>query len=532
MSRLRAVESDPNTWLVAALSAAILVLLAAAAVGARNANGGSPSASEPSKSLGTIDQTPKADGTLPTEDPNAAPGATTGPGASGPGAATGGGKAAGPGTGAAPGKSAPLPSQPGATREGVFTDYFKFGVHAPMTIDGAPLNLAEDPVTGFKGYITYLNRQGGVNGRKVKLFLEDDRYTVQGGAQARDKLVKEVKPFFISGTLGVDQIAIVAKAAGEAKIPYMAIGGPEPEWKNLGMFQVGSSYDQYSTTLAKWICAQGAAYVGGPVRLGITTLDTPYIKPVEERFVARLESFCGLKVDPGARGYVDKPTNQQSYLPQMFSARSAYNNQGANLFVPLQDPVTTSRQIAEWKTQNYRPKWTFANFAHDSDTMLALAGGDWAGVRGLSGACYYQYEKAFDTSLCANMKQAHDEWLALGQVSYDENAAGCKGSENHCDYKYDQASWDQDGSGGAAGYQLVHFWLGAMKAIGADPTRERFVAALLAYDRYSDLITSPITFKGSGNIMRGAEKMAVLEANANPQTFKFRQASPGLVDQF
>jgi ABC-type branched-subunit amino acid transport system substrate-binding protein len=536
MSRAaRSIGSDANTLLVIALSAAIFVLIAGAVIGARKAAPSAATAAAATNYAGAFGAPAPAAGETGASG-DATPEVSTGTGttATRPGATTvtsgtkAGTAAKGGATGGSTSAGGPnVPSQVPGTREGITTTHFKYGIHAPITLDGAPLNLAEDPITGFKGYITYLNRKGGVNGRKVKLFLADDRYTTDGGAQARDQLVKEVKPFFISGTLGVDQIAIVAKAAGEAKIPYMAGGGPEPEWKNIGMFQILASYDQYANKIVEYVCSQGAAYVGEPVRLGITTLDSPYIRPVEARFVSTLASKCGLEVDPKARGYIQKPTQQTSYTPQLLDLKGSYGGKGPNLMVPLQDPITTSRQVAEWKSQGFNPKWTFANFAHDSDTVLTLMAKSWTGVRGLSPACYYQYERAFDTSICANMKGAHDEWLALGPVTYDEDAGGNAGGKSS--YTYDQASWDTDGSGGASGYHLVHVWLGAMRAIGADPTREKFVAALYTYDKYSDLITAPLTFKGSTNIMRGAEPMALIEGQSND---KWKQISVGLVDHF
>lgn len=523
----------PNAWMVAALSAATIALIGAAAIGAREAQRDAPTDriavdrptdTGPEGLLDEIDD--------PAGEEVEGVDATAAPGARAPRRGTTGGGGGGGTTGGTPTQK---PSEPGATREGILADHFKYGVHAPLTIDGAPLNLAENPVIGLKGYITYINREGGINGRKIRMFLEDDRYTTQGGAQARDKLVKEVKPFFISGTLGVDQINIVAKAAGEAGIPYMAIGGPEPEWRTMGMYQVGSSYDQYMDILAGFICAHGKSYVGeDEVRLGTTTLDTPFILPVEARFVDKLQSRgCVAPVDGNARGKVRKPTEQQTYQSQLLRLRNAYGGKGVNLIVPLQDPVTTSRQVAEnrpYKGPDYNPKWTFSNFAHDSDTNLTLMGGEWTGVRGLTGACYYMYEQAYNTSLCAQMKAAHERWVSLGYVRYDENAGGCAGGR--CEFDYNENTWVERGSGGAAGYQLVHFFLGAMKATGADPTREKFVAALNAYDRYSDLITTPITFKGSPNIMRGASGAVVIEGQANRKFRQVAEITPGLVEKF
>lgn len=435
-------------------------------------------------------------------------------------------------------------STEGATREGVHGDHFEFGVHAPITFDGVPLNLAEDPVTGLKGYITYVNRQGGINGLKARLFLQDDRYTVQGGQTAADKIVKEIKPFIIEGTLGIDQIAKVAKAAKAAAIPYFAGGGPEPEFKEVGMYQIISNYDQYALMVADFICKYGEDYVGGEVRLGTTTLNSENILPVEKRLVSLLEKRkCVKPVDAKARGTIEKPTEQSEYRAQAVDASGAYGGLGANLMVPLQDPVTTSRQTLEWNKAykaRWEPKWTIANFAHDSDTALSLFQGEWGPpplgtgpMRIISGACYYHPQgggKPYDQNLCAKMGEAKKQWVSLGQVTYDENAGGSAGGKSS--YNYNEESWTGDGSGGASGYQLVYFWHGAMKSIGTDPTREKFIAALNSYSSYSNLITSPLTFKGSPNSMIGAEKFVLLEAQQNLKWRQVTEITPGLVDHF
>jgi hypothetical protein len=400
-----------------------------------------------------------------------------------------------------------------------------------------------------------VNRHGGVNGLKVRLELIDDRYTVAGGQQAADKLVKEIKPFFIEGTLGIDQIAKVAAAAGKAKIPYFAGGGPELEFKNVGMYQTISNYDQYMDMTVLFICKFGPAYVGGnlksDVRLGTTTLQSENILPVEKRFVAKLEKSGCVKtpVDKNARGTIRKPTEQSDYTDQQLKLQNSYGGLGANLVVPLQDPISTARQAAEWAKKGYRPKWTGANFAHDSDTALELVGGEWSVknpscpggsclMRWLSGACYYHPTGGgdpYNPNKCAKMGEAHRQWVSLGNVAFDENAGGSIGGKSS--YNYTEDSWKTDGSGGATGYHAVNYWFGAMKAIGTDPTREKFLAALNAYDHYSNLLTGPLTYKGSPNHMIGATRFVMLESRdfATTRELKWRQVAtitPGLVDHF
>jgi ABC-type branched-subunit amino acid transport system substrate-binding protein len=536
--------------MLAALAGAAITLVAAAVIGGRHAESSTAGA-----------QTQAAAGE--TQGTTNAPGygdLVKGPAV---GAQSGGGPTSAPGsagkaTATAPGnltKSGERKSLVGATREGVFKDYFEFGIHGPLTLDGAPLNLAEDPVTGLKGYVTYINRHGGVNGLKVRLFIVDDRYTVQGGQQAADKLVKEIKPFFISGTLGIDQIAKVAKAARSASIPYFAGGGPEPEFRNL-MYQNLSNYDQDAHVVADFVCKYGAQYVGGKqhsdVRIGTSTLQSENILPVEKRFIAEVTQRGCVKtpVSAAARGTIKKPTEQSSYQDQMIKLRTAYGSGPGgetNLIIPFQDPITTSRQVVEWAGSGYRPKWTIMDFAHESNTVLELMHGEWSTdnpscpggtcrMRVMSLACYYHPEGGgdpYNPAKCAQMGEAHRDWVSLGQVDYDQNAGGSAGG--HSNYNYTEDGWHTDGSGGAAGYQWTHFWLAAMKAIGTDPTREKFVAALNAYSNFSDLITGPITFRGSSNTLIGNKKFVLFEARSASQGLEWRQVTeitPSLVDHF
>lgn len=522
--------------MLAVLMAAAITLIAAAVIGGRQAESSTSAlASEPDQGevSGPSSEGPGYESTL-SNAPKVGPQSTANTGGPATGPSRPGGAAAVPGGLT---KSGERKSVVGATREGVHKDHFEVGFHGPITFDGAPLPLAEDPITGIKGYVTWVNRNGGVNGLKVRAFIDDDRYTTAGGRATADRLAKEVKPFFIEGTLGIDQIHKVALGARAAGIPYFAGGGPEPEMKGL-MYQAYANYDDDMRLLAQWICKYGKQYVGeNEIRIGTTTLNSELIIPVEKRFISLLQQRkCVGSVDSRARGTVQKPTEQVSYTGQLAQLRQAYNNRGANLIVALQDPITTSRQVGEnrsFKSPTYNPKWTFSNFAHDSDTALSLMGGDWTGVRGLSPACYYHPSGGgtpYNAARCAKMAVAHQRWNSLGSVQYDQNAGGGAGGKSS--YNYNEESWTADGSGGSYGYQIIFFWHGAMKSIGADPTREKFLAALNAYSNYSDLVTGPITFRGIPNKMIGAKKFVVLEGKSNLKFRQMTEVTPGLVDHF
>ncbi|GAC1536188.1 MAG: hypothetical protein NVS3B12_19000 [Acidimicrobiales bacterium] len=440
------------------------------------------------------------------------PGAAAGPGGrSVPGATTGSG--GGLSSGVAP-SGAALSNAPGATRLGLTSNTIKVGVHGPVTLDGAPLAIAADPIEGIKSYINAINQEGGVNGRMIALQIADDRYTVDGGKQAANQLVNDYKPFLISGTLGIDQIYQVASAAKGAGIPYMAAGGPENQtFRDLGMYQIAANYNTHLDRLAQFL-GKETKKAGNPffgkTKVGVSVLNSPYITPVVADFGKALAAN-GLKLVKTVT--VEKPTSQTSYGTQLQELRDA----GTQIFVPAQDPVTTSREVAECRSQGCTWLYSFSGFAHDGDTDLALMQGEWgkpgSEAEGLSSSCYYNAPNRDDPKQCGAMGKAHTIWV-------QQHAGNAGGGET---------DWNQHGSGGSAGYQVDHFFLKALRDGGADLTREKFVGALNAYNGYQDLVSGPITFLNSPNHMHGDTEMVVLKAQA---TQKYTQLTPGLVDQF
>jgi len=381
------------------------------------------------------------------------------------------------------------PSPSGGDTTGVTDSEIKIGIHAPITFSGVPLNLAEDPIKGIHTYTDYINANGGINGRKIALDIQDDRYDQDGARHSAQLLINDDQNFMVSGTLGIDQIAIVATEAANRGVPYTAAGGVEAA-PIPGMYQVAASYTTHAQKLAQFMASDPKLK------------DSQFVKPLVEEFKAALAPY-GFQVV--ATVYNQKPVDNPPYDSYIATLKQA----GTQVLVPLTDPLTT-QQIVQRCAGGLGCNWTysFSNFAHDSDTALALFTPTWATqqVRGLSSGCYYMAPEV-DGDNCGQMKVAREQWIAANGES----------------------DWEENGSGGASGYQIVSFIKGGLLGAGADLTRERFRDALAAYDGYSDLISGPITFAGSANTMHGAEKMVVLEAQTNN---KYKMISPGFVDGF
>lgn len=312
-------------------------------------------------------------------------------------------------------------------------------------------------------------------------------------------MINDNKNFAVSGTLGIDQIAIVAAEAAKRGVPYMAAGGNEQR-PIPGMFQVSASYTTHVLQLADYM-AIDPKYKGK--RVGILVSDSEFIRPVADQFKARLEA----KGNPVSTVVANqKPAQNPDYNGYILE----FARTNTEVVVPLTDPLTT-QQIVQRCAAGAACGWTysFSNFAHDSDTALALMAPTWAQqkVRGLSAACYYLAPQVDDKARCANMSVARDQYVA---------ARG-------------QDDWNENGSGAAAGYQIIALFKRALTVPGGELTRERFSAALRQYQGYDDLITGPITFAGSDNTMKGTTRMAVWEAQANN---KFQMISDGLLGGF
>ena len=388
----------------------------------------------------------------------------------------------------------PPTSAPGDTT-GVTDTEIRIGIHAPETVAGAPLNLAADPIKGMKTYAQFINDHGGIFGRKLVLDIQDDGASAESARQAAATMINDHKDFIVSGTLGIDQIAIVAAEAYKRGVPYLAGGGSETK-PIPGMFQLTASYQTMVQSLANYMKTD--ANLKGK-RIGILASTSQYIRPAADDFKRDLEAN-GFAVSTivAAQGPADNP-DYNSYILQFQRANT-------QVVVPLTDPVTTS-QIVQRCVSGAACGWTysFVDFAHDWDLSLKLMSPTWQSqrVRGLATSCYYRDPAIADAAKCGAMGKARDQFVSING----------------------QNAWDKEGSGAAFGYQVISMIKGALYACGRNLTRERFVQALKSYTNYSDIVTGPITFAGSTNTMHGSTAMAVYEAQDNST---YKMVSPGM----
>lgn len=69
-------------------------------------------------------------------------------------------------------------------------------------LSGPLVSLSKPSVNGMRMRVSEINEQGGINGRKIKLNIEDSGYDPKKGVLAAQKLLTQDKVFAMIGTLG------------------------------------------------------------------------------------------------------------------------------------------------------------------------------------------------------------------------------------------------------------------------------------------------------------------------------------------
>jgi len=193
--------------------------------------------------------------------PAGAPGGSA-PGTTGDEAAAGtpgGAGAAGDGGGStAPG--APTAPKGGGDTTGVTDSTIKIGVHAPVT--GAAAFPQQSFERGIGVYADYVNRKGGIHGRKLEIVFRDDRFDPNSARSVCKEMAEQQKVFMLVGGGGADQIDACARYAAGIGVPYLSAGVHEtrPGLGALGSvstyFAASLTYEQQVPLLARVVSSQ------------------------------------------------------------------------------------------------------------------------------------------------------------------------------------------------------------------------------------------------------------------------------------
>jgi branched-chain amino acid transport system substrate-binding protein len=167
-----------------------------------------------------------------------------------------------------------------AAEQGITDTEILFGSVIPLS--GPPALLGVAHTTGVKAAIAEVNAAGGVNGRKIRLIMEDDGYVSARTIQSTRKLIDVDKVFAIPGHSGSGQVVASMPVLEKSGIPTIASVGPvqpiyDPPRKNV--FAVGQSYEEGIRELVRFLAEKNPGK-----KWGLITQDDDYGVAVRQGF--------------------------------------------------------------------------------------------------------------------------------------------------------------------------------------------------------------------------------------------------------
>ena len=151
-----------------------------------------------------------------------------------------------------------LLAQHAAGENGVTNDKIVLGQAAVLSGPAAQLGIQMR--NGIKAYLDFVNEKGGVNGRKIELVTEDDRYEPKVAPDASKKLIEEHKVFALIGYVGTPTGVAHLPVTTRAKVPLVGMfTGAEVlrDPFNRYVFHVRASYYDETDKIVEQVVSTG-----------------------------------------------------------------------------------------------------------------------------------------------------------------------------------------------------------------------------------------------------------------------------------
>lgn len=109
---------------------------------------------------------------------------------------------------------------------------------------GGASYMGQGGVDGYETFIEYINENGGIHGREIKLISEDNQFTPAGGVNGAKKLIEVDNVFAIPYSFGSGPTAAIKDYINDEGVPVLGLGeGTEFfEPASTYLFGVGTPY--------------------------------------------------------------------------------------------------------------------------------------------------------------------------------------------------------------------------------------------------------------------------------------------------
>jgi ABC-type branched-subunit amino acid transport system substrate-binding protein len=146
----------------------------------------------------------------------------------------------------------------GQAAPGVFPDRIVLGQAAVFSGPAAQLGIQMR--NGIKAYFDHVNANGGVNGRRLELVTEDDRYEQSVAPGASKKLIEEQRVFALLGYVGTPTGVAHLPVVTQAKVPLVGMFTGAEALRvpfNRYVFHVRASYYDETEKIVEQVVSTG-----------------------------------------------------------------------------------------------------------------------------------------------------------------------------------------------------------------------------------------------------------------------------------
>jgi branched-chain amino acid transport system substrate-binding protein len=358
-----------------------------------------------------------------------------------------------------------------AQTRGVTPTEIVLGMHTDLS--GVAATYGVSSSNGVKMRFDEINEAGGVNGRKIKVIIEDQGYQVPKAVQACNKLINRDKVFAFVAPLGTPMNNACFKdqfAVGVPNLfPLSAARSMYEPYERLKFYGAASYVDQVRAGIEYFVKTKGKKAVC------VMYQDTDFGKEILEGAEIQTKKL-GIKVVETA---AHKPTDQD-FTASITKLRSA----GCDLIAMgtiVRDsivPYTTARKAG----------WTDVDFL-GSAAVYDLIVGAAPGMEGFYG-------------------------MGLTEMPYvDSHVASVKGFVENYKKKFNV----DPNIGAVYGYVAADLTYQGLKNAGKDLTLDSFVKGMEAIKGYHDIFNGPEVNFGP-NIRQGANSSFLAEVKGGRWT--------------
>ena len=374
---------------------------------------------------------------------------------------------------------------PNEDSRGITKDEIRICAHAALTY-GAAFNTSADDLNV---YWTAINETGGVYGRDVHTFYENDNYTPTDAQKAATACLDKYDPFILLGGIGFDQIPSVRNFAEQRRVLYLhhtaTVNGSEGKQFSFTTLPTTEKMGEMFAELA-------ATRFKGK-RVGI-------IKRQSENWEPGIDGFKRVAAKHGVPIVLDRPVpqNKGSYLQDIVDLQGNNGGKGSAEVVFLWlNALEATTFIKQSKAQNFSPHFMVFPFNLTMQTLEEDAlNPPITGVMMSNAYSYQDYSGAF---------AAYADDMQLFESQYAKHRPGV----------------DLNGVGG----DLLFLNWAAQKAThrllllcGPNCGRNRFIEVMQGFHGQPTSSACALDFgrSGAGDDHRGGWAVSILEAYAAP----------------